>query len=146
MLIIGNFSLFNSQYFHYNLTRRFDFLPKSSSGVNWGRTLRGDSKISVGHAYCLLYPGGWFARSMDSQHPGSSKPMSLLNLLLSGVICMCRASLIFNSRFLLALSTTLTSSCLMGWCCCQDVQKWLKPSHHLSYKHPDVLLLSVQAF
>ncbi len=65
-------------------------------------------KISGGYAYCLLYPGGWFARSMDSQHPGSSKPMHLLNLLLSGVICMCRASLIFNSRFLLALSTTLT--------------------------------------
>ncbi len=32
---------------------------------------------------------------------------------------MCRASLIFNSWFLLALSTTLTSSHLMGWCCCQ---------------------------
>ncbi len=45
--------------------------------------------------------------------------MSLLNLLLSGVICMCTASLIFNSRFSLALSTTLTSSHLMGWCCCQ---------------------------
>ncbi len=41
-VITGNFSLFNSQYFNYNLTRRFDFLPKSSSGVNWGRTLRGD--------------------------------------------------------------------------------------------------------
>ncbi len=110
---------------NYNLTRRFDFLPKSSSGVNWGRTLRGDiitqvnCKISGGHTYWLLYPGGWFVRSMDSQHPGSSKPMSLLNLLLSGVICMYRASLIFNSRFLLALPTTLTSSHLMGWCCCQ---------------------------
>ncbi len=66
------------------------------------------------YSYCLLCPGGWFTRSMDSQHPGSSKPMPLLNLLLSGVICMCRASLIFNSRFLLALSTTLTSSHLMG--------------------------------
>ncbi len=34
IIIIGNFSLFNSQYFNFNLTRRFDFLPKSSSGVN----------------------------------------------------------------------------------------------------------------
>ncbi len=53
---------------------------------------------------------------MDSQHPGSSKPMiSLLNLLLSGVICMCRASLT------------------------KHVQQWLRPSHH------DVLSLSAQA-
>ncbi len=57
---------------------------------------------------------------MDSQHPGSSKPLSLLNLVLSGVICMCRASLIFNSRFLLALSTnSYLFPLLMRWCCCQ---------------------------
>ncbi len=31
---VGIFFLFNSQYFIYNLTRHFDFLPKSSSGVN----------------------------------------------------------------------------------------------------------------
>ncbi len=30
IIIIGNFSLFNRQYFNYNLTRCFDFLPKSS--------------------------------------------------------------------------------------------------------------------
>ncbi len=34
IIIIGKFSLFDSQYFNYNLTRCFDFLPKSSSGVN----------------------------------------------------------------------------------------------------------------
>ncbi len=39
---------------------------------------------------------------MQHGQPASWK-LSLLNLLLSGVICMCRASLIFNSRFLLAL-------------------------------------------
>ncbi len=41
IIIIGNFLCFNSQYFNYNLTQRFDF-KKSSSRVNWGRTLRGD--------------------------------------------------------------------------------------------------------
>ncbi len=83
---------------------------------------------------------------MDSQYPGSSKPMSLLNFLLSGVMCTYRASLIFNSRLLLALSTTLTSSHLMGDAAAKHIQQWLKPSHHLSYKHPDVLVLSAQAF
>ncbi len=34
IIIIGKISLFDSQYFSYNLTRCFDFLPKSSSGVN----------------------------------------------------------------------------------------------------------------
>ncbi len=35
LLLIENFSLFNSQYyFNYNLTRHFEFLLKSSSGVN----------------------------------------------------------------------------------------------------------------
>ncbi len=49
---------------NYNFTRRFDFLPKSSSGVNCGQTLRGEiitqvnCKISGGHPYNLLYPGG----------------------------------------------------------------------------------------
>ncbi len=66
------------------------------------------SKITGGYSYFLLYPEGWFPHRIDSQHPESSKPMSLLNLLLSGVVCMCRASLIFKSRFLLDLSTTLT--------------------------------------
>ncbi len=63
--------------------------------------------------------------------------MSLLNLL-SGVICMCRASLIFYSRFLLALSTILTSSHLVSDAAAKYVQQWLKTSRHLSYKHHDV--------
>ncbi len=46
---------------------------------------------------CLLFIISWrviYMHGIDSQHPGSSKPKSLLNLL-SGVICMCRAILIF---------------------------------------------------
>ncbi len=92
-----------------NLTRHFSMVIINNNVNN---------EISGGYAYCLLYPEGWFACSIDSQHSGSSKPMSLLKLL-SSVICMCRASLNFNSRFLLALSTTPTSSGLLGWCCCQ---------------------------
>ncbi len=125
-MLIGNISLFNSQYFNYNLTRRFRFLPKSSSGVNWGRTLRGDiitqNKQQDFWKAHLLFIISWRVICMQHGQPASwnSKPMSLLNLLLSGVFCMCRASLIFNSQFLLALSTTLTASHFMGWCCCQE--------------------------
>ncbi len=82
----------------------------------------------------------------DSQHPRSSKPMSLLNVLLSDVICMCRVSMILKSRFLLTLSKSHTSSHLRGDAAVKHVQQWLKPCHHLSYKHPDVLSLSAQAF
>ncbi len=41
-VIIANFLILTANIVNKDLIQRFDFLPKSSSGINWGQTFRGD--------------------------------------------------------------------------------------------------------